>query len=442
MTVPLPAAAGPGYTRGRQTLATIQQLRFYPLAAVSGEGCWLVDDTGRRLLDLSATWAAASLGYGHPALTEAITRAARSPGGAGYGSIGNAQATELGETLLALRPGPDRRVYLGHSGSDANEAVIRAIVEATGRRRLVAFHGSYHGGRAGSSAFSGLMLDAQTATNANVTLVDYPDSYRDGPGQLERILGDIDTALGAPCASGVAALLVEPIMSDGGLIVPPPGFLSAVEQRCRAAGVLLVCDEVKVGLGRTGTMHAFDADGVQPDVVTYGKGLGGGLPIAAALGPVEIMNVADAMAMLTTVGNPVCCAGALAVLHTIEREGLVAHSAVAGAQLTAGLRQLQERYEMIGDVRGRGLAVGVELIADPDTRAPAPALAAKVVFRAWQLGVVLFYVGPHSNVLELTPPLVISDTEIDQALAILDQAFTDVGAGRVPDSAVAEYAGW
>jgi 4-aminobutyrate aminotransferase len=442
MTAALPAAAGPDYTRGQRALATIQQLRFYPLTATSGAGCWLVDDTGRRLLDLSATWAAASLGYGHPALIDAIAGAAGSPGGAGYGSIGNVQATELGETLLALRPGPDRRVYLGHSGSDANEAVIRAIGRATGRRRLVAFHGSYHGGLAGSSAFSGLMLDAQAATNPDVTLVDYPDPYRGDPGQVERILADLETALGPPGSSDVAALLVEPIMSDGGLIVPPPGFLSAVEQRCRAAGVLLVCDEVKVGLGRTGTLHAFEADGVQPDVVTYGKGLGGGLPIAAAVGPAEIMNVAEAMAMLTTVGNPICCAAALAVLDTIEREGLVARAGVAGARLSAGLRQLQQRHELSGDVRGRGLAVGVELVTDAVTRDPAGSIAAKVVFRAWQLGVVVFYVGRHSNVLELTPPLVISDDEIDQALAILDQAFADVAAGRVPDSAVAEYAGW
>lgn len=432
------------YDRGRATLATIQQLRFFPLAVTGGEGCWLVEESGRRLLDLSATWGAAGLGYAHPAVQGAATAALASTAGAGYGSICNDEAVGLAEELLALSPGDlDRRVYLGHSGSDANEAVIRAARKATGRHRVVAFHGSYHGGLAGSSAFSGLMLDATgtptAAPGEEVTLVDYPDPYRSPGGDVERILADVDAALSG---ADIAAVLLEPVMSDGGLIVPPAGFLRALGDLCHQAGVLLLCDEVKVGLGRPGLMHAFEHEDVRPDIITYGKSLGAGLPISAAVGPAGVLNVAEAMAMLTTAGNPVCSAVARAVLRTIQDEDLPGRARAAGDRLMSGLHELQTRHGHIGDVRGHGLVIGVELVEDSRTREPAPRFTAKLVYRAWELGLVLFYVGTRSNVLELTPPLIISDAEIDQALEVLDQAFTDVERGVVPDSAVAAYAGW
>lgn len=432
------------YERGRNTLATIQQLRFFPLAVTRGEGCYLIEESGRRLLDLSATWGAASLGYAHPAIEHAVARALTRAAGAGYGSVCNDEAVGLAEELLALTPGQaDRRVYLGHSGSDANEAVIRAVRSATGRRRVVAFHGSYHGGLAGSSAFSGLMLDAgATSGGEEVTLVDYPDPYRRPDGDVERIIADVRVALGAGGGHEVAAVLVEPVLSDGGLIVPPAGFLEALSEVCHDSGVLLLCDEVKVGLGRTGLLHAFAADGARPDIITYGKALGGGLPIAAAVGPTEVMNVAEAMAMLTTAGNPICCAAARTVLRTIEDEDLPGRARDAGTRFMQGLREMQTRHPRIGDVRGRGLAVGVELVEDAQTREPATTFTARLVYRAWELGLVLFYVGAHSNVLELTPPLIISNAEIDQALDLLDRAFTDVEHGAVPDQVVAAYAGW
>lgn len=434
------------YDRGRDTLATIQQLRFFPLAVTGGDGCWLVEESGRRLLDLSATWGAAGLGYAHPALQQAAARVMSAPGGAGYGSVCNDEAVALAEELLSLTPyGTDRRVYLGHSGSDANEAVVRAALRATGRSRVIAFHGSYHGGLAGSSAFSGLMVDAGAPVSGRpgqtVTLVDYPDPYRH-PGETDRILEEVQEALHDGADDPAAVLLVEPIMSDGGLIVPPDGFLGSIQQLCHEAGVLLLCDEVKVGLGRPGLMHAFEIDGVRPDLITYGKSLGGGMPISAAIGPTEVMNAAEAMAMLTTAGNPVCCAVARAVLRTIRDENLPVRAQAAGTRLDRGLRELQCRHPSIGDVRGRGLAIGVELVDDLQTRDAAPHVAAKVVFRAWELGLVLFYVGRSSNVLELTPPLIISDAEVDFALEVLDRAFTDVEHGVVLDSAVAAFAGW
>ena len=231
-------------------------------------------------------------------------------------------------------------------------------------------------------------------------------------------------------------------MSDGGLIVPPSGFLKAIEDRLRPHGALVVCDEVKVGLGRTGKWHCFQHEEIAPDVVTFGKGLGGGLPLSAAVGPAHILDVAQAFALETTCGNPISASAGLAVLATIEKENLPAHAAEIGHQLLSGFRAMAGRHPLMGDVRGRGLVLGIELVKDQGTREPASIETAKVVYRAYELGAVLYYVGLHSNVLELTPPLILRRREAEEALEILDQAITDVEQGRVSDEKIRHFQGW
>jgi 4-aminobutyrate aminotransferase len=222
------------------------------------------------------------------------------------------------------------------------------------------------------------------------------------------------------------------------MIVPPPGFLRGLEELCRRYNTLLVCDEVKVGLGRPGIMHAFQLDGVTPDLICFGKVLGNGLPLSAAVGPAEILNGPTAAALLTTAGNPICAAVGRTVLKVLQEEELPERARRAGERFRAGLAGLHNTH--VGDIRGHGLAIGVELVIDTVTKTPDPALAAATVYRAFELGVVVFYVG--GNVLEITPPLVISDAQVDRAVEIIGAAIDDAAAHKVPENVVAAYAGW
>ncbi|MET0454878.1 MAG: aspartate aminotransferase family protein [Mycobacterium sp.] len=435
------------YERDDAVVAGIEKLRFFPLEVVSGHGSTLVTPDGRELLDLSATWTASGLGHGHPAIVEAVSRAVRAAPGSGGLSAVHPDSVGLAEDLLALVPGSgERRVYLGHAGSDANDVALRACRHATGNRTVIAFEHSYHGGVGVAMGVSGVHVDAGVPADPDAVFLPFPNPFRPVRDTVEQdATACLEAAEHHLSGGSIACLIVEPILSDGGLIVPPDGFLARLHELCRRHGVPMICDEVKMGLGRPGTLHAFEHDfresGVVPDIVTFGKVLGGGLPLSAAVGPAEILDNPPASALLTTAGNPVCTAAGRAVLATIVGDELPERAAKIGALLADGLRALagSPGAERIGDVRGRGLAIGLELV-DPETGERDPRLAAQVVYRAWELGAVVYYVG--GNVLEITPPLVLTETEAGRAVEILGEAIADAAAGRVNAEEVARYAGW
>jgi len=431
--------------RDRLAVAGIEKLRFFPLAVVEGEGCWLIEDGGRRLIDLSATWTASGLGHGHPKILEAMMRAARRPAGAGGLSAVHPDSVGFAEELLALTPGKgDRRVYFGHAGTDANDVVLRACRKATGRRRIIAFHHGYHGGMGVAMRVSGVHIDAGIAADPDLYLATYPNPFRphaDGPDPIKASVAASLDEIGRELAKGdVACLMVEPILSDGGLVVPPKGYLSALHALCRKHKVPLAVDEVKMGLGRPGVLHAFQLDGIEPEIVTFGKVIGGGLPLSAAVGPAEILDGPAASALLTTAGNPICTAVGRQVMRTLIEEDLPARAKDSGTYFMESLRKCQAASDVIGDVRGHGLAIGLELVTDRKSNTRDRKLTQRTVYRAFELGAVVHYVG--GNVLEITPPLTISRDEVDIAVGILDQAIKDAKAGRVDDAAVAQFAGW
>ncbi len=434
------------YERDLRSLSRLSQLRFFPQAVVGGNGSYLTSDDERRLLDFSASWGAASLGHAHPAVRDAVSRALADQAGASHLSSANLPAVELAEKLLSIVPRRAAgRVWLGHSGSDANETVARVVVAATGRPRILAFKGAYHGGTTGSMAVSGHPVQQGVPKAPGLTLIPYPNPYRDGGTEeaANTALAELESLLAGPVPPNeVAALFLEPIQSDGGMVVPPEDYFRRIEAICRRHGILIVSDEVKVGLGRSGRLNAFEHLGIEPDIVVFGKGLGGGLPISAAVGPEAIMNHSPAFSFQTVHGNPVCAAAALAVLGTIEREDLAGNAAEVGRHLMQELERLKQKHALVGDIRGRGLAIGVELVTDRASKNPAKQETAFTAYRAFELGLVLYYVGVSSNVLEFTPPLTLTKEEASAGVALLDQALTDVASGKIDQAALSNFAGW
>ncbi|MEU5979505.1 acetylornithine transaminase [Streptomyces sp. NPDC047315] len=367
------------------------------LSLERGEGCTVWDTDGNAYLDLLAGVAVNALGHAHPAVLRAVTEQA-----ARLGHVSNLYATgptvALAERLLALvgRPG---RVFFANSGAEANETAVK-LGRLTGRRHMVAAHGGFHGRTTGALALTG-----QPAKRA---------PFAPFPGEVTFVpYGDV--AALAECVTDRTALLVlEPVQGENGVVVPPPGYLRAAREITARTGTLLVLDEVQTGIGRTGHWFACQAEGVTPDVITLAKGLGGGLPIGAALalGPAADLFTPGSHGS-TFGGNPVVCAAALAVLDTVEDTGLLDHVKRVGEELRRGIEALG--HPLVDHVRGAGLLLGVVLTAP---------LAARVEHAAQQAGLLVNAAVP--DVVRLTPPLVIGRDEVaavlDRLPAVLDRA--------------------
>lgn len=413
------------YDQDQQVMAKNGQLRFSPLTIGRGVAATIIEPGGRELIDLSAGGSAAGLGYAHPAVTAAVTEAVHRMPGVGSLIAANPYSTRLAERLALLAPiaSDTPAVYLGLAGSDANSAVVRSVRAARPGQTIVAFQDSYHGGIGPAQAVSGVWA-GETAVPGTV-LVPY---------------GDADQVESAMASARVSAVLVEPVLCDGGVVMPPRGFLQQLRTLCDRAGALLIIDEVKVGLGRTGKLFAFEHDAVVPDIITLGKSLGGGLPISAAVGPRDLLDTDPAGSLLTLAGNPVCAAAALATLSVIERERLDVRAHTLGEVLEAELAELKASAAVPVEVRSRGLVGALELRTSEGEAATD--LTKKVVFRAWQLGTVVIYVGPAGNVIELTPPLTISEEQLRAGILRLRQAIDDVSRGAVNDQDIAPFGGW
>jgi 4-aminobutyrate aminotransferase-like enzyme/Ser/Thr protein kinase RdoA (MazF antagonist) len=414
--------------RGRLLGPALSHFYDRPLHVVRGQGAWLIDVSGRAHLDAYNN--VPHVGHCHPAVVDAIARQAATLNTNTrylYESV-----LEYAERLTATMPASLRVSMFVCSGSEANDLAWRLAKAHTGQRGAIVVAGAYHGATDAVNDLSPSELASGDALAPHVRAVPAPDGYRGAYSRGEPRIGEryaafVDDAIESLRADGLApaAFFLDTLLASSGVVVPPAGYLGAVFDRVRAAGGLCVADEVQAGFGRTGDhMWGFEAHGVVPDIVTLGKPIGNGHPVAAVVTRPEIVaSLASRAEFFSTFGgNPVSCAAGLAVLDVIEREGLRENAQRVGAHLRAGIEAIAQDCSLIGDVRGAGLFLGVELVRDRTSLEPAAEEAHAVVNRMRDDGVLIGLEGPLRNVLKIRPPLVFSAANADQLVDALDRA--------------------
>jgi len=415
----------PSYTRG------------YPFVMGRGRGTEVWDVDGNRYLDFSSGVAVTSTGHSHPEVVRAIQDQAERFLHMSGTDFYYPNQIELAEQLNRIAPmDVPARVFFTNSGAEAIEAAVKLAMYATERSYFIAFYGGFHGRTLGALAFTASKTVQRrwfSPMSPPVTHIPFPDPYRPvlaGPGGDEgeaviRFLEDVVFARKI-CPEEVAGILVEPIQGEGGYIVPPPSFFPALRRLCDKYGILLIVDEVQSGMGRTGKWFAIEHEGIEPDIVAVAKGIASGMPLGATLAPQELMNWPAGSHASTFGGNPVSCAAALATLRLLEN-GMIDNAVRMGVVLRQRLREMMPDHPCIGDVRGRGLMVGVEIVKDRETRERAPELRARIVSEAFYSGLLLLGAGP--NTVRFVPPLNVSPGHLDEALECFESVLTRVETG-------------
>jgi 2,2-dialkylglycine decarboxylase (pyruvate) len=409
---------------------------FTPAIIERAQGAFVYDSDGRQILDFTSGQMSAILGHGHPEVVATIAHAAANLDHLFSGMLSR-PVVDLARELAATLPAPLEKTLLLTTGAESNEAALRMAKLYTGGHEVISFSQSWHGmtGAAVGATYSHGRRGYGPAMVGNIAFP-APNRYRtrfNRHGGVHDWQGELDYAfelVDRQSSGALAACLIEPILSSGGIIELPIGYLAALKAKCRERGMLLILDEAQTGLARTGTMYAFERDGVVPDILTLSKTLGAGLPLAAVVTSAEIEERCHELGYLfftTHVSDPLPAAVGVTVLDVIAREGLVARAGALGERLRAGLLELQERHEAIGDVRGRGLLQGIELVTDRTTKEPADALGAAVTQRCFALGLHMNIVQMPGmgGVFRIAPPLTATEAELDLGLEILDQAMTE-----------------
>jgi len=408
--------------------------RPYPLVARSGQGAVVEDVDGNQFLDFNAGIAVVSTGHCHPHVVEAIQRQAAELIHMSGTDFYYPSMVRFAEKLCALAPGPARKLYYGNSGTEAVEAAMKLARYSTGRDKFVAFLGAFHGRTLGA-----LSLTASKTVQRNgfgplvpgVFHVPYPNCYR-CPYNLEPKSCSIE------CAKVIekqlfktvlppgetAAIFVEPIQGEGGYVVPRQEFFDELQEIARRHGVLLVTDEVQSGCGRTGKMWAGEHFGLTPDILTAAKGIASGMPLGVTVASATLMTWPPGAHASTFGGNPVSLAAALATLELLERD-LIRNSAEQGRFLLESMADWPRRHRLVGEVRGKGLMIGIELVRDQQSKEPAREERDRVVQAAFERGVLVL--GAGESTIRLSPPLIITRSQAEFALQTLDECLQQAG---------------
>ncbi|QKT07325.1 4-aminobutyrate--2-oxoglutarate transaminase [Gordonia sp. X0973] len=399
-----------------------------PVYAVDADGGVIVDVDGNSLIDLGAGIAVTTVGASDPGVAAAVAEQAAHFTHTCFMVTPYEGYVAVAEKLNELTPGDhEKRTVLFNSGAEAVENAIKVARLATGREAVVAFDNAYHGRTNLTMALTAKTMPYKTgfgpfAPEVYRMPMSYP--YRDplgddGVAAARRAIAQMETQIGA---DQLAAMIIEPIQGEGGFIVPAPGFLPTLVDWAREHGVVFIADEVQTGFARTGSWFACDDEGIVPDLITMAKGIAGGMPLAAVTGRAELLDAVHAGGLGGTYGgNPVACAAALAAIETMARADLAGRARAINAAATAKLRALADEVGVIGDIRGRGAMIAVEIVT-PGTTDPDPALTKAIASAALAEGVVVLTCGTYGNVIRLLPPLVIGDDLLDEGIGVLADA--------------------
>lgn len=413
---------------------------FTPRIIERASGSYVYDSDGRAILDFTSGQMSAVLGHSHPDIVKAVSESVASLDHLFSGMLSR-PVVDLAKKLAATLPSALSRTLLLTTGAEANEAALKMAKLYTGGYEVVSFDRSWHGMTSGAAAatFSAGRRGYGPTMPGNLVLPT-PDSYRpqfrnaDGTYDWESELSYGFSLIDRQSTGALAACLVEPILSSGGIIDPPLGYLARLKELCVERGMLLILDEAQTGLGRTGQMYAFERDGVVPDILTLSKTLGAGLPVAAVVTGDDIESRCRERGFLfltTHASDPLAATVANTVLDVIERESLVERAAKLGEQLADRLDALRDTYEVVGDVRGRGLLRGIEFVTDKATKSPADALGQAVTTACLERGLHLNIVQlpGMGGIFRIAPPLTASENELHDGIDILDASIKAVLAG-------------
>jgi 4-aminobutyrate aminotransferase/(S)-3-amino-2-methylpropionate transaminase len=401
-----------------------------PIVAAEGHGATLTDVDGNTFLDFAGGVGCLNVGHAHPHVTEAVQEQAARFLHTDYTIVPYEIYAEVAERLLAAAPfsGPAKAAFF-NAGTEAVENAVKFARAYTGRPAVIGFEGAFHG-----RTLLSLTLTSKTHPYKaglgpfapEVYRVPFPYEYR-GVDAAEALAALRRALVTQVAAENVAAIVVEPVQGEGGFVVAPPEFMTGVREICDENGIVLVVDEVQTGFGRTGRMFAIEHYGVEPDLIVVAKSIAAGLPLSGVLGKAEIMDApAEGGVGGTYVGNPVALAAAAAVLDVIADEDLVERAERIGETIRGRMHEWQRRHAQIGDVRGLGAMLAIELVQDRKSKRPAPELADAVTQAAAERGLLLLKAGTHSNCIRVLCPLVIGDSELDEALAAWGEALDAV----------------
>jgi 4-aminobutyrate aminotransferase/(S)-3-amino-2-methylpropionate transaminase len=397
-----------------------------PVVVESARGSTITDVDGNTFIDFTGGVGCLNVGHCHPLVLAAVQEQVERFLHTDFSVVPYEIYVTLAERLLAVTPisGPTKAAFF-NAGTEAVENAIKFARSYTKRPAVIAFEGGFHGRTLLSLSLTSKVHPYKAGLGPfapEIYRVPFPNDYR-GPDSRTALEG-LERAFDVQVpAEQVAAIVIEPVQGEGGFVVCPREFMAGVRRLCDEHGIVLVVDEVQTGVARTGRFFAIEHYGIEPDLITVAKSIAAGLPLSGVLGRAEIMDAPpDSAIGGTYVGNPVAQAAALAVLDVVEEEGLCDRAAAIGETIRARMTAWQGRFDAIGDVRGIGAMLAIELVTDRETKAPAPELATEVVDRAAGRGLLLLKAGVYSNVIRVLLPLVISDAELDEALDVWEES--------------------